>query len=333
MKLQRAEANPILEPRSDCRWEQAGVSNPGVWSDSQSFLMLYRGESDTESHPTTLGLAEGTKNLEMTHRSTKPVFGPSNDGFDGGLVENARIVKYGDIYYVTYATRMFTHGDGGGKIIPFPPEQATPSSIRGNFMRGALAATRDFQAWFRLGPITPSSVDDQDVILFPTEIGDYCFLLHRPTTWVGPEYGCEKPSIWLSQGLDLMSWKNDTVLAQPEFDWEAQAIGGGAPPIRTDEGWLFIYYGVDEQDVYRVGAMLLDIHDPSRVIGRTREPLLEPATSYETEGLIPNKIYPSGAANLGGTLNVFYGAAQSSIGLATAPMTELVQHLLDQPVS
>ncbi len=148
-------------------------------------------------------------------------------------------------------------------------------------------------------------------------------MLHRPASWVGPQYGCEKPSIWLSFGADLMSWKNDHLLASPIHDWESEEVGGCAPPVRTARGWLVLYHGIDAEEVCRVGAMLLDLEDPRRVLGRTPAPILEPEEIYEHEGLVPNTVLPTGNVVIKDELFVYYGAAQTSTAVATAPLEDL----------
>jgi predicted GH43/DUF377 family glycosyl hydrolase len=158
-------------------------------------------------------------------------------------------------------------------------------------------------------------------------------MLHRPSDWVGPEYGVDRASIWLAWSDDLRSWDygepGENVVLEPEAPWEGAKVGGGPPPIRTDAGWLMLYHGVDERYVYRVGAALLDLEDPRRVLGRTREFLMEPQAGWEREGIIPNVVFPTAAlAEPDGRLLVYYGGADRVVGLATGRVDELVDHLL-----
>jgi len=336
LKLHRYEDNPVLTPRKDSDWESACACNPGAWYDGEKVILLYRGGPDNEKHPIYFGLAESEDGLVFERVSDEPVFGPSNDGFDGGCVEDARIVRFGNIYYVTYATRMFTPGPYWKN--PEAPSGGTPSrlqlmppSYNQNLTRSALAATRDFRTWFRLGPITPASVDDRDAIIFPEELDEECVMLHRPLSWVGPEHGCEKPSIWLSYGADLMSWQEDHLLAQPTYAWESAKIGGGAPPLKTEKGWLFFYHGVDHAGTYRVGAMLLDLNEPLKIIARTPQPLLEPEAPYEKEGLVPNVVFPTGNVIINNTASLYYGAADTCTCVASIGLDEILGYLLSHP--
>ena len=114
----------------------------------------------------------------------------------------------------------------------------------------------------------------------------------------------------------------------PQADWEGAKIGAGPPPLRTEAGWLLFYHGVDERYVYRVGAALLDLEDPLRVVGRTERFLMEPEEDYERVGVIPNVVFPTAALpGPGGELLVYYGAADRVVGLATADMDELLNLL------
>ena len=104
---------------------------------------------------------------------------------------------------------------------------------------------------------------------------------------------------------------------------------GSTPPIRTDKGWLVLYHGVDEDIVYRVGAMLLDLEQPEKIIARTHHFIMEPETYYEKFGFqIPNVIFPTGNVVKDGLLYIYYGVTDTAIALATVPLDELVEHIL-----
>lgn len=335
MKLRRFEGNPILSPLPDVPWQSACTCNPAAWYDGEKVHLLFRGAPDDEKHPIYFGYATSEDGLRFKRVGRTPVFGPSRDGFDAGCVEDPRIVRFGPTYYVTYATRLFPPGPYYRHTIsldhhvpdhlcdPFSPEAA-----RTNLTRTGLAATTDFKHWMRLGPITRADVDDRDVILFPETVDGKFVMLHRPVSWVGPDYGCVKPCMWIAFSRDLLTWRESTVLAQSQYAWESSKIGGATPPIRTDHGWLTLYHGVDATRTYRVGAILLDLKDPRRVIARTPEPILEPVEPYEREGLVPNVVFPCGNVVIRDTLFVYYGGADTYCCVATCPLKELVDHLL-----
>jgi predicted GH43/DUF377 family glycosyl hydrolase len=158
-------------------------------------------------------------------------------------------------------------------------------------------------------------------------------MMHRPTSWVGPSYGTDKPGIWLAYSDDLKNWDygtgDDYLVMKPQEGalWECQKIGGGPPPVKTDQGWLIIYHGVDGKHVYRVGAALLDLDDPRTVLARTRDYLMEPERDWELTGVIPNVVFPTAAVCKDGELLVYYGAADRVVGLAIADLDTLIEHL------
>ena len=105
-------------------------------------------------------------------------------------------------------------------------------------------------------------------------------------------------------------------------------IGAGVPPIKTEKGWLVIYHGVNENHVYSAGAMLLDIKEPTKILGRTRTPILSPEEQYELKGDVNNVVFPTGACILDNTLFVYYGAADKVCCLATIELKEILDYLL-----
>jgi predicted GH43/DUF377 family glycosyl hydrolase len=336
MKLKRHKHNPIVAPVAKSTWENICTCNPAAWFDGRKVWLLYRGGPDTDRHPIYLGLAESNDGFTFRRVSDQPVFGPSDNGFDGGCIEDPRIVKFGDTYFVTYAARMFPPAAYWRKKFPLnafnPPLPVdAPVAARENLTRSGLAATKDFRTWHRLGPITSADLDDRDVILFPERVNGQFVMLHRPSTWVGPDYGCERPSIWMSFSRDLLCWREEHLLAQPAFDWERGKIGGSTPPIKTEAGWLTLYHGVDENMVYRVGAMLLDAGDPTKIIGRTPQPILEPEAECERVGLVPNVVFPCGNVLIGDELFVYYGAADKYCCVATCRLKELIDYTLANP--
>lgn len=336
LKLERFAGNPILTPDRRCAWERACTTNPGAWYDGRTVRMLYRAGPDTAAHPIYFGLAESRDGFHFKRVSRQPVFGPSADGFDAGCVEDARIVKFGDTYAVVYAARAFPPGAYWKKNIsltaftPALPAEA-PAAARHNLTRSGLALTRDFKTWHRLGPITDATVDNRDAILFPERIGKQFALLHRPATWTGPRYGCDRPSMWISLSPDLLAWEQHHLLATPAYDWEALKIGGSTPPIKTPRGWLTLYHGVDVGRVYRAGAMLLDLHDPRRILARLPEPILEPEAPYERIGLVPNVVFPTGNVVIGDRLFVYYGGADRVCCVATIGLRDLLDALQRHP--
>lgn len=111
---------------------------------------------------------------------------------------------------------------------------------------------------------------------------------------------------------------------------KTQRIGGGTPPVKTEKGWFMLYHGVDAKGIYRVGAVLLDLQDPAKVIARTKEYLMEPDQDFELSGIYEGCVFPTGCVVKEGTLYVYYGCADQYIGLATCNFTELIEYLASE---
>ena len=337
MKLKKYEGNPVLSPNPENKWENLVVCNPGVWYEDGKFYMLYRAAGDDEEHIIRMGLATSTDGFHFERVSDQPAFGPSADGEDSGCVEDPRIVKFDDYYYVTYAFRpchpgqywKFAHDEVVVK--DFGPN--APSFLQKNIANTGLAMTRDFRNWRRLGRITKPELDDRDVIIFPEKINGKYAMIHRPKEWIGEKYGPKHPAIWLKYSDDLLNWDvpSKLLIEGRPGGWE-EKIGGNTPPLMTEKGWLMLYHGVEDGGTgyYRVGAMVLDLNDPSIILGRTRDFILEPEYTYEKEGFYNGCVFPTGNVIVGNTLYVYYGCADKYVGVATADVNELVDFILTQ---
>ncbi len=182
--------------------------------------------------------------------------------------------------------------------------------------------------------MTQSNLDDRDCVLFPEKIKGKYVLLHRPKQWVGERYGCEFPSIWLTYADDLMVWngKHHLLIKGRRGTWE-EKVGGSAPPLKTDDGWLMLYHGVEKggRGYYRVGAVLLDLEDPARIIARSDSWIMEPEHDYEIEGFYRGCVFPTGNVVVDDTLYVYYGGADKYVCVATCMVEELLDHLKKAP--
>jgi predicted GH43/DUF377 family glycosyl hydrolase len=159
-------------------------------------------------------------------------------------------------------------------------------------------------------------------------------VLRRPLHGAGTAAAGTGSHIWISFSSDLKTWTPPEFIAGGIFPWETNRIGASTPPIRTADGWLLFYHGVEDVDVaikrvtYRMGAMLLDLNDPRRVLARCPEPLLEPEEYYEKVGAyIPNVVFPTACVLRDGTLRLYYGACDTAICLAEAPLAEVLAEL------
>ena len=163
---------------------------------------------------------------------------------------------------------------------------------------------------------------------------ELAYAWHDEAHGVGKEYGVDYPSIWIKFSDDLLEWENKPshlLMTGRAGSWE-EKIGGGAPPILTDRGWLMIYHGVSAGGVgeYSAGAVLLDKDNPLKIIARTPEPILVPEFEFETQGYYSGIVFPTGNVVVNGKLYVYYGAADKYVGVATCPLETLLNFLTEE---
>ncbi len=188
----------------------------------------------------------------------------------------------------------------------------------------ALASTEDFRMYERRGIIFPP--ENKDVVLFPGRIGGEHVALHRPN----PRMHFSAPGMWLAHSSDLLRWGGHKPLHAGTAPWETGRIGAGPPPIATPRGWLEIYHGMTFTDApgvvgaYSAGLLLLDAEEPARVLYRAREPILTPETPFELEGFVPSVVFPTGIVRRDDILQVYYGAADTAVGLVELSLEELL---------
>ncbi|MFA5292744.1 MAG: glycosidase [Phycisphaerae bacterium] len=336
MKLERYQGNPILAPAPGSWWESTVTTNPAAYYDEKSgeILMLYRAAGNDVFHKIHFGLAKSTDGYNFEKVSSEPVFSPSGNGYDSGCVEDPRIVKIGRHFYITYASRFFPPGEywlGDKARYKYPkcPEHF-PKYMRENSSISSLVITEDFKSFVRAGVLTDLSIDDRDVIIFPEKVNGKYVMLHRPSQWCGNGYGTQWPAIWISMADDLFSFRRSKLLMKAEYEWELK-IGGSTPPIKTKYGWFALYHAVGPDNHYRLGAFLLDLNDPSKVLYRTPDWLIEPQEDYELDGYYKGCIFPCGTVVLDDQLFVYYGGADKYVALATCCFSELLEHLLSCP--
>lgn len=296
----RYEKNPILKAE-DWPYLVNSVFNPGaIEIDGQTLLLVRVEDKRGFSHLASARSIDGRENWQMdTERLLLPDESIGEEHF--GL-EDPRIVWLPERkeYAITYVS--FSRG---GPLV-------------------SLAFTKDFREYHRAGPLLPP--EDKDAALFPKPFRGHYFLIHRPIIR-------GEAHIWICSSPDLKHWGHHQILLTARAgSWDCHRVGLGPPPIETAEGWLLIYHGVRvtaSGSIYRVGAALLDKDDPRRVIHRSTEWLFGPKVDYERLGDVPGVIFPTGAIVESGTdtLRLYYGAADSSVCLATAKIKDLCTYL------
>jgi predicted GH43/DUF377 family glycosyl hydrolase len=314
--LERHKKNPILLPNDSNWWESKAVFNCAVLPDNNRIHMLYRAVGEYEKYISRIGYASSSDGFCFTRRR-EIALAPSEE-YEKYGIEDPRLVKIDQEIYLSYVV-----------LSTYVSQRPSAST--------ALATTNDFSNYTRLGIITSKGSDNKDVVLFPENVyqqlsdgtGNLKYLfLHRPSTWVGSKYGVDRPSIWIGEGASLTNFEKHTLLIKPEQQWEMLKVGAGPPPIKTKEGWLLIYHGVDRDHVYAAGAALLDLKDPTKVIAKTKKPVLEPYEPYEKNGDVNNVVFPTAAYVMDGKLFVYYGAADKVCCLATIDLENFLDHVL-----
>jgi len=229
--------------------------------------------------------------------------------------------------------------------VPDSTQQAYPGFSgrhEDNQTRSGIAASRDGLHWELVGWVNAEGMDDRNVILFPERLAGRYAVLRRPSAFVGvgAQHRDQHPAVCISFSDDLCTWTAPQRVLEPAFAWEDNRIGGATPPIKTEAGWLLLYHGVQNTDpairrvCYRLGAALLALDDPTRVIARAPEFVMQPETYYERVGLfIPNVIFPTGAVVCDGVLRLYYGVCDTAIALATVSLDALLRFVLQFPVA
>ncbi len=184
-----------------------------------------------------------------------------------------------------------------------------------------LMETKNFKEFIRHGMIFPPH--NKDCAIFEERIGQYYYAFHRPSS---PELGGNY--IWIAQSPDRIHWGNHHCIATTRVDsWDSARVGAGAAPIKTDKGWLEIYHGANKQHRYCLGALLLDLHDPTKVLARSVNPIFEPDAPYEQTGFFGNVVFTNGHYVEGDTIHMYYGASDEVICYATLSISQILQSL------
>ena len=189
---------------------------------------------------------------------------------------------------------------------------ATFTAYSGQAIRSELIETRDFQS-FRLTPLHGSAADNKGMALFPRKINGHYAMIQRQ----------DNENLFLTFSDDLYSWEGGEPILKPEFPWEFVQIGNCGSPIELDEGWLLLTHGVGPVRRYAIGAVLLDKQDPSKVIARSHEPLVQPDQT-EREGYVPNVVYTCGAMRHGERILLPYAVCDSYSNFATIKIPTLL---------
>ncbi len=291
----RAAEAPVLSPQGTT-WESAGTFNPAVVRHGSKFVMLYRAQDAAGT--SRLGYAESADGIFFTRRA-EPVLSPEADYEKDGGVEDPRLQRFGDTYYLTYTgynkkdaqlclatSQDLIHWERKGVILP---------AYKGNWNRG----------WAKSGAMVPEKIG-----------GKYWMY------WLGTTAD-KTDQMGISYSSDLLHWTEATetpVLPRRPGKFDSRVVEPGPPPIFTKDGIVLIYNGADDKLIYRTGVAVFDRKDPRKLLSRTDEPIFTPEKEWEKVGQVPNVVFVEGMARQGKRWLFYYGGADKYVGVARAPV-------------
>jgi predicted GH43/DUF377 family glycosyl hydrolase len=332
----------VLLTKTILPFENEGVLNPAAIKEGNFVHLFYR--AVREGNHSSIGYCMLEGPLLLVDRNKKSLIVPEFDYESHGM-EDPRIVKIEDLYYLTYTgfdginalgclavSKDLVHFEKKGVIVPqitfaefdqFAEEESPINTkyFRYNEHTGTLEKDKKkYLVW------------DKNVIFFPRKIRGKFYFLHRI-----------RPEVQIVVGVDdlkdltdvfykdYLSHFNDHVVLTSKFDHEISYVGGGCPPIETDQGWLLIYHGVKDSlngYVYSACAALLDLENPQKEISRLPYPLFKPELNWELKGEVNNVCFPTGSAVFNDTLYIYYGAADERIACASVSLSKLINELM-----
>ncbi len=306
----RAKENPILKPIEKNAWESKAVFNPAAIDIDGTVHILYRAMGPDNT--SVLGYAASKNGVKITARSDNPAYVPREDfeikkadGAPSGC-EDPRLTRIGSTIYLVYTA--FNGVD---------PWRVALSSI----------SVKDFvdnrwDKWEKPQLVTPDPVQDKDAALVPEKIRGQYMILHRIDPLLCADF------------LDTLDFKKSRLTRCIEIMgprpgmWDSKKIGIAGPPIKTKKGWLLIYHGVSKTATYRLGAVLLDLKNPAVILSRSVDTIFEPLEEYERAGQVRNAVFSCGSILRGDTLYIYYGGADTVVGVATMSLKKLLKILL-----
>jgi predicted GH43/DUF377 family glycosyl hydrolase len=323
LKLDRIANNPIIKPNNKNAWEAFNTFNPTAVYAGGKVHILYRAQGF--DYVSVVGYASSRDGIHIDKQFDEPAYFPkepfeytgsvkpenishfymSGGGFGG--IEDPRATIIGDRVYMVYVAF-----DGVS-----PPRIALTSIALDDLLNHRWM-------WERAVLISPPGIVDKSAVIFPEKVNGKYVIMHRVFPDILVDYVDDL-------NFDGTSWLEGKYHIPPRPKmWDSRKIGAGAPPIKTKDGWLLIYYATCDQEGasrYLIGAMLLDLNDPTKVLHRSKLPILKPMEDYENVGFKAGVVYPCGAVVIGETLFVYYGGADSYVCVATANLQTFLKQL------
>ncbi len=330
----------ILEP-TKLPFESWGVFNPACIEMDGIVHMFYR--AVRPGNHSSIGYCQLREN-KVIFRLNRPLLAPEYEYEQQGM-EDPRIILLNDTYYLLYTAFDGTNARGAyatsADLITFTKQGLITPRLSYKATLALLESNPDVAVSYRdhartiiknMGPRV--ELWDKDLFMFPKKINDLFWLGHRimPSIQLASfqQFSDLSPAYWQNYLKNLNHW----TLLSPGYSFESHHIGGGCPPLETEEGWLLIYHAVEETNgvlIYSAGAALLDLKNPQKVIGCLPYPLFTPATTWEVKGNIDGVIFPTGALIRDDEIFIYYGSADTCIGLKSLCLSELLAELQKNP--
>ncbi len=337
----------ILLSPTDLDFENNGVFNAGIYQEGNILHILYRAVE--HGNFSTIGYAKTEGPLSIIERNEKPLIQRDFD-YEKHGVEDPRIVKIEDTYYITYTaydgvnamgalatSKDLIHFEKHGIITPHVNYQEYEDYVN---CCGESKLNPKYHQYYNLfaqiGLVDDEFrlLRDKDIVLFPRKVNEKFVLLHR--IWPGIQIVQFEDWKELTKPFweDYLKNLNDYIVLDPNDPFEVDYIGAGGPPIETEFGWLLIYHGVQETvtgKIYHAKAALLQLDKPEIELARLPYPLFSPSKSWEIEGVVNNVVFPTGHAVFGDDLYIYYGVADRHVAVAKCNLNELLTELRKQP--
>jgi predicted GH43/DUF377 family glycosyl hydrolase len=335
----------ILSP-TDKEFENNGVLNPGIYQDGNTVHILYRAVQ--EGNLSTIGYAKTEGPLKIVERLDYPLITRDFD-YEKQGVEDARIVKIEDTYYLTYTaydginamgalatSKDLVHFEKHGIITPKINYQEYECLVTccGNKLNPKYH--QYYRLFAQIGVVADEFrfLRDKDLVFFPKKINGKFAMLHRIWPGIQIAYFEDWKDLTKSYWEDYLKNLTNYIVIDPNDIFEVNYIGAGGPPIETEFGWLMIYHGVQETttgNIYHAKAALLQLDKPENEITRLDLPLFSPTKHWEIEGEVNDVVFPTGHALFGDDLYIYYGAADKHVAVAKMNINEVLHELKIQP--
>ncbi|WNH07797.1 pesticidal protein Cry7Aa [Thalassobellus suaedae] len=334
----------IILEKTNNSFENLGVFNPAIMQEDDTVHVFYRAVRN--GNFSTIGYCKLESTLKVVERCKEPLLFPETpEEFQG--IEDPRIVKIDQTYYLSYSAYDGINVFGAyatskdlktferqGIITPKFTFKEYSELIKNNFEKISIVHSLFYDLFgrYKLERLMKGKIYvwDKNIIFFPKKINGKFAVFHRLFPSIQILYFNDPSELTTEFWKTYISNLRKHIVLQPEYKHESNHIGGGCPPVETDSGWLFIYHSVESKSnklIYHTSAVLLDLQNPKKVIGRLKKPLFSPTESYEKKGEVENVVFPTGTALFNDKLYIYYGAADSRVAVASVNINSLLNEL------